>query len=228
MNVFVLCTGRCGSVTFIEACRHISNFSSAHESRSHLLGADRLNYPANHIEADNRLSWLLGRLDETYGGEAFYVHLTRNVRDTAASFAHRYDNGIIKAYRGTGIIMGLPETTDRMTVALDYCKTVNSNIEAFLKDKPKKMQFALEQASRDFPIFCNSIDAVVRMDAALSEFDIRHNASETYDAARAADQAAPARKRVPGLRSMLVRVYSIWGRSAVTETSEDKSSARRS
>jgi len=211
MNVFVLCTGRCGSVTFIEACRHISNFSSAHESRSYLLGAERFSYPANHIEADNRLSWLLGRLDKTYGSNAFYVHLTRNVQATAASYAKRYGNGIIKAYRGTGIIMGVPETTDPMSVALDYCETVNSNIEAFLKDKPRKMQFGLETAKEDFPEFCRQIGAVVQMDAALSEFDIRHNASEAVDLRPAPDTAVPFGRRVFGLGSMLFRAYRKWG-----------------
>lgn len=78
MNVFVLSTGRCGSTTFVKACEHITNFSAAHESRTGLLGAARLDYAGNHIEADNRLSWLLGRLDRTYGNAAFYVHLRRD------------------------------------------------------------------------------------------------------------------------------------------------------
>ena len=57
MNIFVLCTGRCGSMTFTKACGHIDNFSSAHESRCGRLGNERLAYPENHIEVDNRLSW---------------------------------------------------------------------------------------------------------------------------------------------------------------------------
>jgi len=89
MNVFVLNTGRCGSTTFARACRHISNFSSAHESRTYLFGEERLAYPSNHIEVDNRLSWLLGRLDRKYGDRAVYVHLKRNIHDTAASFVAR-------------------------------------------------------------------------------------------------------------------------------------------
>lgn len=178
MNIFVLCTGRCGSNTFIKACGHISNYSSAHESRTRLLGDDRLKYPDNHIEADNRLSWLLGRLDRTYGDNAFYVHLKRNVYDTAASVVKHYDVGIIKAYRGKGIIMGLPESTDPMSVALDYCDTVNSNIEVFLKDKSKKMEFLLESAKQDFPVFCDRIAADVNMDRALLEFNVRYHATE--------------------------------------------------
>ena len=177
MNVFVLCTGRCGSSTFIEACHHITNYTSAHESRSSLLGAERLAYPAQHIEADNRLSWLLGRLDATYGDSAFYVHLQRNHPDTAASFVKRYAGGIIKAYRGSGIIMGLPESTDPMAVALDYCNTVDSNIRAFLKDKTHRMDVHLETARNDFQDFCERVGAVVDLPAALREFDTRHNAS---------------------------------------------------
>ena len=177
MNVFVLCTGRCGSVTLTEACHFIKNYSSAHESRSSLLGADHFAYPANHIEADNRLSWFLGRLDAHYGDNAAYVHLTRDIHAVAKSYAGRYDIGIMKAYRGKGILMGLPEDADPLQVALDYCQTVNSNIKAFLKDKTKKMDFMLEDADRDFPRFCDFIGADVDMPAALQQFQVRHNAT---------------------------------------------------
>lgn len=177
MNVFILCTGRCGSVTFINACKHITNYSSAHESRSSMIGADRLSYPENHIEADNRLSWVLGRLDRTYGDNAIYIHLMRDPEATAASFVKRFNSGIMKAYTGQGIIMGLPRRTNRLDVALDYCDTVNSNIESFLKDKTKKMTVKLETAKTDFPEFCNLINATANLDLALAEFDHSYNAS---------------------------------------------------
>ena len=105
MNVFVLCTGRCGSTTFARACSHIENFGVAHESRCAQLGDSRFAYPENHIEVDNRLSWLLGRLDRAYGDDAFYVHLRRPDQQVAASFLNRYRGGIIRAYRGEGILM---------------------------------------------------------------------------------------------------------------------------
>src|SRR5438132_14275765 len=117
MNVFVLCTGRCGSQTFIKACSHLSNYSSAHESRMPLLGPERLRYPINHIEADNRLSWLLGRLDKAYADEAFYVHLIRDEEAVAASFVRRYDSGIMQAYRDPGILMGLSKHADPTALA---------------------------------------------------------------------------------------------------------------
>ena len=89
MNVFVLCTGRSGSTTFYRACRHITNYSAGHELNTSEVGRARLDYPEDHIEVDNRLSWLLGRLDQAYGDRAFYVHLTREEEPTARSFDRR-------------------------------------------------------------------------------------------------------------------------------------------
>ncbi len=177
MNVFVLNTGRAGSTTFAKACGHIENYISAHESRRAKLGDERFNYPDNHIEADNRLSWLLGRLDRHYGDDAFYVHLKRNERDTARSFLKRYDFGIIESYR-KATLRGLPDDAPPMSVALDYCDTVNSNIELFLKDKKRKMEFHLESAREDFKIFWELIGAKGDIDAALSEFDVKYNVSK--------------------------------------------------
>ena len=38
-----------------------------------------LAYTKGHIEVDNRLSWMLGRLDKVYADDlAIYVHLKRN------------------------------------------------------------------------------------------------------------------------------------------------------
>jgi hypothetical protein len=176
MNVFILNTGRCGSRTFIEACSHITNFSSGHESRSSLLGEERLDYPENHIEADNRLAWFLGRLEKRFGDEAFYVHLTRDADTTAQSFVRRYPRSIVKAYR-QAILMGSVERSDPVSVCLDYCDTVNSNIQMFLKDKTHRMDFRLENAREDFARFWEMIGAEGDFDAAIAEFDIRHNAS---------------------------------------------------
>lgn len=176
MNVFVLNCGRCGSTTFIAACRHITNFSCAHESRTGLIGAARLEYPDNHIEADNRLSWFLGRLEQAYGDRAIYVHLTRNVADTARSFTRRTDFGIMRAYR-EAILMGCPPDSDPMALALDYYQTVNTNIETFLKGKSRTMAFRLEHARDDFEIFWDLIGAEGAISASLAEWDIAYNAS---------------------------------------------------
>jgi len=144
-----------------------------------MLGQERLNYPENHIEADNRLSWLLGRLDKKYGNSAFYVHLKRKEADTARSFTKRYSVGIIKAYRGGGILPGLPELSDPMSVSLDYCDTVNSNIDLFLKDKSRKIIINLENIEKDFTEFWKMIDAHGEINASLAEFKTKYNATNT-------------------------------------------------
>jgi len=175
MNVFILNSGRCGSSTFIKACQHITNFSSAHESLSQKIGAARLDYPNNHIEADNRLCWFLGRLDQAYGDDAFYVHLKREPQTAAESFAKRNDYGIMQAYR-EGILLGGEEQSAH-NLALDYLATIESNIELFLKDKTQVMSFQLEQADIDFDLFWQRIGAVGDQQQAIAEWAVRYNAS---------------------------------------------------
>ena len=174
-NIFILNTGRCGSMTFIQACKHIANFTALHESRLTYTGVQRLNYPENHIEADNRLSWILGRLDKQYGDKAFYVHLSRDINTTADSFARREAFGIMKAYK-EGVLLGGAEQTAQ-EIALDYIETVESNITLFLKDKTNKMDFKLESAKKDFEKFWDTIAAEGNLPAALSEWDINYNSS---------------------------------------------------
>jgi hypothetical protein len=174
MNIFVLCTGRCGSVTFSKACSHITNFSSAHESRVGYFSKERLAYQDNHIEIDNRLSWFIGELDEKYGNKAFYVHLIRNRQDTANSFIKRYDIGIIKAYRST-ITLNFGNSFSPIEITSSYYDTVNANITLFLKDKTNKMIFKLENYTADFLIFWDRIKATGNKDKALKEFLTRYN-----------------------------------------------------
>jgi hypothetical protein len=177
VNVFVLNTGRCGSVTFIEACRHIRNYSAAHESRVTQIGEQRLAYAANHIEADNRLCWFLGRLDRAYGDSAFYVHLRRDIDATAASFVKRRDFGIMKAWREGILLGGQPEQSDS-AIALDYIDSVEANIEHFLRDKSRHITVRLENAKADFTAFWHRIGAEGDLDRALAAWDTIHNASE--------------------------------------------------
>lgn len=179
-NVFVLCTGRCGSATFIKAAQHISNFSAGHETRTHYVGNARFAYPATHIEADNRLSWLLGRLDAHYGNEAYYVHLKRDLLSTARSFLKRHDRGILYAYRND-ILMGasknIKDNVDLLPYCVDYCETVTANIDAFLASKIHRLTFHLETAESDWGRFWEWIGAKGDFSLAMREWSVKHNAS---------------------------------------------------
>ncbi|MCU0840610.1 MAG: hypothetical protein MUC79_02680 [Thiobacillaceae bacterium] len=179
MKVFILNSGRCGSTTFIQACRHITNFTAGHETRVRLIGAARLAYPDQHIEADNRLAWMLGRLDRVHGDNARYVHLRRDPLTTAASFARRAAFGIMKAYREGILLEGEPGQSAE-EIALDYLDTVEANIDLFLRDKQQRMDFRLEHAKRDFRAFWAWIGAQGDLEQALAEWDRRHNASAAW------------------------------------------------
>ena len=175
MNVFILSTGRSGSTTFARACTHIQNFTSGHESNIGQLGSNRLNYPDNHIESDNRLSWFLGRLEQEYGDRAFYVHLKRDRMETASSYSKRFSEGFIMQAYSRGIYVGLPSNTSDLDICLDYYDTVNSNIEIFLQNKSNKMNFSLQNAHEDFQIFWKSIGAEGDLSASLAEWDTSYN-----------------------------------------------------
>lgn len=182
MRVFVLCTGRSGSVSFIKACKHITNYSSGHESLSKELGARRLDYPDNHIEADNRLSWFLGSLDKKYANQPVYVHLIRNKPDTVLSFTKRWNSrgGIIRAfYEG---ILKTPNLKANSKVVHqiceDYYTTVNDNIDLFLKDKKNIVRLELENIQEGFKEFWHTINAEGNLDAAVQEFNNRYNKSD--------------------------------------------------
>lgn len=179
----MLCTGRSGSTTFYRACQHITNYSAGHELNTARVGRARLAYPDAHIEVDNRLSWLLGRLDRTYGDRAFYVHLLRDEERTAKSFDRRWASrySIVRAY-GEGVLRRKDQTE---ALCLDFVRTVNANIRQFLKDKSRTLTIRLEDAPERFPEFWHAIGAEGRLDQALREFEVRHNpsagpASRTY------------------------------------------------
>lgn len=174
MNVFVLSTGRCGSVTFTKACSHISNFSAAHESRARIVGDAHFDYPDNHIEIDNRLTWFLGRIDQKYGTESYYVHLIRDQQKVAESYRKRFGSGIVRAYT-RGMMMGRHPKSEAMDICMDYWKTANANISLFLKDKPNQMEIRLETARTQFAEFWNWIGAEGDLTSALEEWSVSHN-----------------------------------------------------
>lgn len=83
--------------------------------------------------------------------------------------------GIMRAYRDNGILMHLPDDSDPLSVAVDYCDTVNSNIELFLKDKSRKMEVNLETINSDFQKFWVFMGAEGDINSALRELKTYHN-----------------------------------------------------
>lgn len=181
-NVFVLCTGRTGSTSFIEACKHITNYTAAHESKSKELGSERFNYKKQHIEADNRLIWDLGRLQQHYGQNALFIYLKRDKHDIAKSFIRRtyYPNSMFKAYCD-GIKKTPTEKLNKQELeqlAHDFVDNMTASIELFLKQHPKHLVIELEHIETDFKKFWSFIKAEGDLRQAQESFKKLHNASK--------------------------------------------------
>ncbi|MCK4751110.1 MAG: hypothetical protein KAT15_28825 [Bacteroidales bacterium] len=183
MRVFVLCTGRSGSLTFIRACGHITNYTSGHETRSRRLGEDRFRYPDQHIEADNRLVWFPGAMDSAFGSAPVFVHLIRNKEDTVHSYNRRWikNGSLIRAYcEGIHqIALHKLDNDRRLEVVGDFYDQVNDNIRHFLRDKEKKITIHIENATEGFSEFWNMIGAEGNLEEALHSFEQRYNRSKT-------------------------------------------------
>lgn len=181
MNIFVLCAGRTASTALTAACQHITNYTSAHESRVGILSTKKLDYPDSHIEIDNRLIWFSHQLNAKYGDTAKYIHLKRDRIKVAKSYAERWNlnESIVKAF-GHGILMKPTiRKKERMEVCLDYVNFVENNIEAFLSDKSHKLIIQTETLKDDFKILWEFIDAQGDFQQATREFDIAHNINQT-------------------------------------------------
>ncbi len=176
-NIFVLCTGRCGSTTLATACGHFTNYTAGHETLTHLTGRPRFQVPERHIEVDNRLSWLLGRLDRRWGDRAAYVHLTRDPAEVAESFRKRANQGILRAYRRDILARSEIFTPKKRTLAFcrDYVDTVTENIRLFLRDKSHVMDMKLETIEADLDRFIDWIGAEGDLDAARATIKLRYN-----------------------------------------------------
>lgn len=182
MRVFVLGTGRCGTTTFSHACSHIENMTSGHETNSRLVGDDRLAYPDGHIEADNRLSWMLGALGSRYDGtDVLYVHLRRDPDDVVRSFARRWNSdyraSIIRAF-AHGIVQRTADwpEEDVARVCRFYVDVVTANITEFLSTR-RSVEYWLPHLATEFPGFMDAIGATGPMDRILAELETQHNAS---------------------------------------------------
>jgi hypothetical protein len=223
VRVFVLTTGRTGSVTYAHAAAHATNFTAGHETRGGVLQPDRLEYPDGHIEVDNRLSWFLGSLHRRYGDEAGYVHLLRDEDAVARSYVKRWPGlrlprrkPIVAARKALGYVRGdnhasLPvafsqgivmrkhvDPAERLTACTLMVRTINDNISLFLQDRPNALEVRLEDGADGFERLWRRFGLEGDLSSARAEFGVRQNASQKgpSDAADSAPGPADATRQV--------------------------------
>ena len=182
MNIFALSTGRCGSTTFTRSFSHATNYTSGHESHARWIGKDYFIYPDNHIESDNRLSWMLGSLDKYYGDNPIYVHLSRNTEEVVQSHSKRYspdtNTGIMSAF-GHGILQqpASYNSKDLNLVANMYVEVVTHNIESFLSNKSKVIRFDTANPEESVHKIWEMGKIEGDIHKALQEWNYKYNAS---------------------------------------------------
>lgn len=190
-KVFVVGTGRCGTTSFYNACKHITNYSCSQEKFTRNPGYVKM-IPDNHIAIDNRLSFHLGSLLEYFGNRRFYfVWLRRNRKATAESFAKRFANphGIMAAHYRS--IMQRYKTDPykldykaKLEIANDYIEMVDNNIKLFMTcvinnfNEDNFQVIEIENIKLEFAEFWKNIEAKGAMNIAMREFDKLYNKSK--------------------------------------------------
>jgi hypothetical protein len=175
MRIFVTGTGRCGSVTFSRACRHLANYTCGHETHTNKptvegLRGDVANweYPDNHVEVSPQLVIGIPILRRRYP-EARWVHLLRRDRDACAhSLCGRSD---MRAFAKYWFLNADP---DELSVAYAVYDTVRSLCEALL---PDAFTLELEQARSQWTACWEFMGARGDFQRSLREWDTRHNAT---------------------------------------------------
>lgn len=170
MRVFVIGTGRCGTVSFREACRHIENFSDGHESRCGLL-----EYPDNHIEVNPQARGLVKHLAQKYP-EARWVHLIRDPETCIPSLA-AMGRGIIMEYYGR-INPSVQISPSNGDIAYRFYWQENDLIEVQLEHlvpPAQRMKIRLETVREQWRTFWDWIGARGDFAASLASWDTPRN-----------------------------------------------------
>lgn len=158
MRVFVLTTGRAASKTFANACQLLDGMSAGHETRVDHI-PDRLSFPDNHVEVDNRLVWFLGGIAARYPDEqTFYVHLTRSPEKVAESYLKRWHIkvSVVRAfYHGILMNSDKPNVEAARETCRFFVETVNENIRYFLNGRRNWCEVRVEHLRDDFFAFMN-------------------------------------------------------------------------
>ena len=179
MRVFVTGTGRCGSVTFSRACRHITNYTGGHETHTNKRFAKKrigdilnLEYPDNHIEVSPQMAIQIPLLRDKYP-DAKWVHLIRTDRDACArSLCARSDMVAFATYNF------LNENPDPVAVSYAVYDTMRAIVDASLaiaSHHDQAIRMHLETIKTEWDLFWSWIGAEGDFDASLAEWDRRYN-----------------------------------------------------
>jgi len=178
MRVFVVGTGRCGSVTFARACEHMTNFTTGHEEV--FCKPDKLVWPDQHVAVGPM--WPLVPLLRRAWPDLVLVHL---IRTDVAEFIESYMT--LEGSRGPTIdvwadlYVGAPiSDAERRGRCLLFHASTNELIRALGPD----LTVRLEHGRDDFARFWDHVGARGDRDGALAEWSVKHNARDNREPPR--------------------------------------------
>lgn len=169
MRVFVIGTGRCGSVSFFHACKHITNYTVGNETYNL-----NLEYPDNHIEVNPQLRLCLSKLIRKYP-DSLFVHLIRNENDCVKSLAALNHGQVMEAYT---ILYPSITSPSLIETAKVFYECENELICTQLREATYKYTYLLELTEYLFPEFFIRIKARGDLFAALDEWKTPKNTRE--------------------------------------------------
>lgn len=131
MNVFFISPGRTATTTLANAFKCIEGYSSLHESRVQLLGDERIAYPENHIEFDNRLVFFLADLTQKFAADrGVLVIVCRDHHAVAGSYNRRWSKiNIMKSWSQGIHLRDLNQ--NNYEVALDFVQYCYRQLDYF-------------------------------------------------------------------------------------------------
>lgn len=138
MRVYVVGTGRCGSVTIAAALKEtVTNLTVGHETfaNGHPSNMAYPGLPDDHIEVDHRLTFHLGPiLLDVMKGEAIVVWLRRNTEAVVRSWLRRFKvkGGMMRSW-ANGVAYFRPElrsADDLEHVARSYVTHVERHLQS--------------------------------------------------------------------------------------------------
>lgn len=160
--VLVTGTGRCGTVTFYQACRHMTNYTVGHETGLSPF-AD-----VGRIEIDPRFAGDMPRLMEAYP-DAKWVHLTRERDAAVQSLAQECPSRVTK-YAD----LWSPRLLTTLQAAAFYYDSVNAQIATLLP--AQALTIGIEDIAAWWRQFWDWIRAEGDFEASLKTFKRRYNA----------------------------------------------------
>jgi len=171
MRVFVTGTGRCGSVSFRAACKHIVNYDCGHESNCGLL-----EYPDNWIEVNPHLRCCIVHVARKYP-DSIWVHLVRSPQACIDSLARLDDGAIMRAY--AMLYPSVMPANNPADYAYRYYWAEIDSINAQLKVAGVRyLEMHLEKIKEEWPTFWELISAKGNYKASIDSWDIKRNTSE--------------------------------------------------